>query len=409
MISQRWEMLRGVLDERQRRLLAAAEAKVLGRGGVSAVAAATGISRTTIMAGLSEIEALQRQTDQTAKHAPAPGMRARQAGAGRKKIEVKDETLLPRLLALMNPASGVSPQSPLSWTCKSLRCLAGELKAQGHPVSHVVVGKLLKSQNYSLQSHARGIGDRQNPDRHAQFGRINDVVAAALKADTPVISVNLQKKALVDPDEAVQSQGPPHGQPAKVRVHDVVGQHLCHTSAPPIDGAGAFLASVDMDHDTSAFAVQAIGRWWSSTGGERYPQARKLLIVAEACDSLGHPWHALKLALSRLAQETGLDMEVHRLPPGTRKWHRIEHRMHSFMTMNGHERALIGDEVIISLIGCPQALSPLGVPAKHDSPDHARAAPARDQDFAAIQRERTSSVKRKITAPAPASIEQLIC
>jgi hypothetical protein len=193
LIGQRWAVMRDALDERQRRLLAAAEAKVLGRGGVSAVSAATGVSRTTIMAGLGEIDAMQSRQG-TEEQAATSTTRARQSGGGRKKIGTKDETLLPDLLSLVDSTIRGDPEAPLRWTCKSLRNLADELKARGHTVSHVVVGKLLKEQDYSLQANVKVLEGNQSPDRNAQFEHINSSVAAALKANQPVISVDTKKK-----------------------------------------------------------------------------------------------------------------------------------------------------------------------------------------------------------------------
>ena len=214
--------MRKALNERQRRLLLGVEAKVLGRGGVSAVALATGVSRTTVRAGLSEIEA----TGHTAQQAQARAPRTRQAGAGRKKIEIKDATLLPDLLALVDSTTRGDPESPLRWTCKSLRNLADELKAKGHAVSHVVVGKLLKSQNYSWQSNVKFIEGNQSPDRNAQFEHINRAVAAALKANVPVISVDTKKKELVGAYKNAGQQWLPSGEPVKVKVHDFIDKEL---------------------------------------------------------------------------------------------------------------------------------------------------------------------------------------
>ena len=180
LIGQRWAVMRDALDERQRRLLAAAEAKVLGRGGVSAVSMATGVSRTTIMVGLGEIKAMQ-SSDDTAASEPVVATNARQSGGGRKKLEAKDATLLPDLLSLVDSTTRGDPESPLRWTCKSLRNLADELKARGHTVSHVVVGKLLKEQDYSLQANVKVLEGNQSPDRNAQFEHINDSVTAAMK------------------------------------------------------------------------------------------------------------------------------------------------------------------------------------------------------------------------------------
>jgi len=388
-ISQRWEVMREALDERQRRLLVGVEAKVLGRGGVAAVALATGVSRTTIRAGLSEIEAT-RQTGQTARQKPVLMGRTRQAGAGRKRIELKDATLLPDLLALVDATTRGDPESPLRWTCKSLRNLADELKAKGHAVSHVVVGKLLKSQNYSLQANVKVIEGSQSPDRNAQFEHINSRVAAALEAGVPVISVDTKKKELVGAYRNAGQQWLPGGEPVQVKVHDFIDKELGRANPYGVYDIGADEAwvSVGTDHDTSTFAVQTIRRWWLSMGRERYPQARRLLITADGGGSNGHRVRLWKLELSRLAQETGLDIEVHHFPPGTSKWNKIEHRLFSFITMNWRGRPLISHEVIVSLIAGTKTRSGLSVRAELDSAAYPKGQVVCDEDFAAIKIER---------------------
>ncbi len=391
-ISQRWEVMREVLDERQRRLLVGVEAKVLGRGGVAAVALATGVSRTTIRAGLSEIEATG-QTGQTAQQTHALAGRTRQAGAGRKKIELKDATLVPELLALVDSTTRGDTESPLRWTCKSLRNLADELKARGHAVSHVVVGKLLKSQNYSLQSNVKVIEGNQSPDRNAQFEHINKAVAAALEAGVPVISVDTKKKELVGAYKNAGQQWLPGGEPVKVKVHDFIDKELGRANPYGVYDIGADEAwvSVGTDHDTSAFAVQTIRRWWFSMGRERYLQARQLLIItADGGGSNGHRVRLWKLELSRLAQETGLDIQVHHFPPGTSKWNKIEHRLFSFITMNWRGRSLISHEVIVSLIAGTKTRSGLAVRAELDSAEYPKGQVVSDEDFAAIKIERNA-------------------
>ena len=221
-VGQRWKVMRGALDERQRRLLVAVEAKVLGRGGVCAVAVATGVSRTTIAAGIQEIKAMM-----SADLSAAPRLTGiRQAGAGRKKVEIKDVTLLPDLLALVDSSTRGDPESALRWTCKSLRNLADELKAMGHTVSHVVVGKLLKQQDYSLQGNIKVLEGNQSPDRNAQFEHINASVVAALQANQPVISVDTKKKELVGAYKNAGQEWLPSGEPVKVKVHDFIDKEL---------------------------------------------------------------------------------------------------------------------------------------------------------------------------------------
>ncbi len=389
LIGQRWAVMRCALDERQRRLLAATEAKVLGRGGVSAVSVATGVSRTTIMAGLGEIEAMQSGGG-TEEQTAASTTRTRQSGGGRKKLQTKDETLLPDLLSLVDSTTRGDPESPLRWTCKSLRNLADELKARGHTVSHVVVGKLLKEQDYSLQANVKVLEGNQSPDRNAQFEHINASVAAALKANHPVISVDTKKKELVGAYKNAGREWLPSGEPVKVKVHDFIDKELGRANPYGVYDIGADEAwvSVGTDHDTSAFAVQSIRRWWLSMGCQRYPQAKQLVITADGGGSNGHRVRLWKLELSRFAQETGLDIQVHHFPPGTSKWNKIEHRLFSFITMNWRGQPLISHEVIVNLIASTKTRSGLTVRSEIDKAQYPKGLAVSDADLAAIKIER---------------------
>lgn len=391
LIGQRWDVMRGVLDERQSRLLAAAEAKVLGRGGVSRVSVATGVSRTTIMVGLSEIEAMQ-SIDNTQEKAPTLVTRVRQFGGGRKKIEAKDATLLPDLLSLVDSTTRGDPESPLRWTCKSLRNLANELRARGHKVSHVVVGKLLKEHDYSLQANVKVLEGNQSPDRNAQFEHINASVAAALKANEPVISVDTKKKELVGKYKNAGQEWLPSGKPVKVKVYDFIDEE--HSRANPYGvydiNADEAWVSVGTDHDTSAFAVQTIRRWWFSMGSQRYPHAKQLVITADGGGSNGHRVRLWKLELSRFAQETGLTIQVHHFPPGTSKWNKIEHRLFSFITMNWRGRPLISYEVIVNLIASTKTRSGLTVRSEIDNAIYPKGLTVSDAELAAIKIERNA-------------------
>lgn len=382
--------MRAALDERQRRLLVAVEAQVLGRGGISAVAVATGVSRSTIRAGLHEIEELAKRADHAAEDIAAPMPRMRRAGAGRRKLEVKDETLVSDLLALVDPLTRGDPQSPLRWTCKSLRTLAEQLRAAGHSVSHVVVGQLLKAQGYSLQGNAKVIEGNQSPDRNAQFEYINATVSAALAAHQPVISVDTKKKEMVGAYKNGGREWEPGGEPVQVKVHDFVDPELGRANPYGVYDIGADEAwvSVGTDHDTSAFAVQTIRRWWFSMGCQRYPHAKQLVITADGGGSNGHRVRLWKLELSRLAQETGLDIQVCHFPPGTSKWNKIEHRLFSFITMNWRGRPLVSHEVIVNLIANTKTRSGLKVRAELDRADYPKGVTVSDADFAAIKIER---------------------
>lgn len=389
LISRRWSVMREALDERQRRLWVAVEAQVLGRGGIAAVATATGVSRSTIRAGLAEIEAMQ-VSGRTDVEPARPGTRIRRAGAGRKRMEVQDDTLVADLLSLVDPLTRGDPQSPLRWTCKSLRTLAEQLRAIGHSVSHVVVGQLLKAQGYRLQANAKVIEGNQSPDRDAQFEYINATVATALAAHLPVISVDTKKKELVGAYKNAGREWLPSGQPESVKVHDFVDPEWGRANPYGVYDIGHDEAwvSVGTDHDTSAFAVQTIRRWWFSMGRQRYPDAKRLVITADGGGSNGHRVRLWKLELSRLAAEIGLDIQVCHFPPGTSKWNKIEHRLFSFITMNWRGRPLISHEVIVNLIANTKTRSGLSVHAELDTAIYPKGLVVSDEAFAAIKMDR---------------------
>jgi hypothetical protein len=321
---------------------------------------------------MSDVDATKAATIAAYPTAAPKVQGSRQAGGGRKWLETKDATLLSDLLTLVEPSTRGHPQSPLRWTCKSLRNLADELKPKGHQVSHVVVGKLLKSQNYSLQANVEVLEGNQSPDRNAQFEHINAAVTAALQANEPVISVDTKKKELVGTFKNAGQEWLPSGKPDKVQVHDFIDKELGRANPYGVYDIGADEAwvSVGTDHDTSAFAVQTIRRWWLSMGKERYPQAKQLTITADGGGSNGHRVRLWKLELSQLAKEIGMDIKVHHFPPGTSKWNKIEHRLFSFITMNWRGRPLISHEVIVNLIANTKTRSGLTVKAGLDNAEY---------------------------------------
>ena len=384
-IAQRWELMRERLDERQRRAFAAAEAKVLGRGGVSQVVAATGMARNTVMAGMQELEGSSNEFIAAVPLADAGS--TRRSGGGRKAATQKDPSLVPDLLALVDPTSRGDPQSPLRWTCRSLRVLADELKAGGHAISHVVVGRLLKDEGYSLQANAKVIEGNQSPDRNAQFEHINATVSAALAGGQPVISVDTKKKELVGQYKNGGREWHPEGVPEEVRVHDFVDPEMGRANPYGVYDIGADegWVSVGTDHDTSAFAVQTIRRWWFSMGRARYPKATELTITADGGGSNGYRVRLWKLELGRLARETGLRIRVCHFPPGTSKWNKIEHRLFSFITMNWRGRPLISHEVIVQLIATTKTRSGLKVRSEIDANSYPKGLVISDSDFAKIK------------------------
>jgi hypothetical protein len=386
-IEQRWNLLREHLDERQRRVLAAAEAKVIGRGGISQVAVATGLARGTIMAGLQEFGATHNEFIAGPRLAPPSAVR--RPGGGRKPATVKDPTLVADLLALVEPTTRGDPMAPLRWTCKSLRVLAEELRALGHVISHVVVGQLLKAQGYSLQGNAKVIEGNQSPDRDAQFRHINASTSAAMARGQPVISVDTKKKELVGRFKNGGKEWRPAGEPEQVNVHDFADKELGRAAPYGVYDIAADQGwvSVGTDHDTAAFAVQTIRRWWLMMGKPRYPKAKELTITADGGGSNGHRVRLWKLELSRLARETGLTIHVCHFPPGTSKWNKIEHRLFSFITLNWRARPLVSHEVIVNLIASTKTSTGLLVHAELDTDDYPKGVAVSDKEMASVRLE----------------------
>jgi hypothetical protein len=342
LIRMRFSAVSPYLNERERRLLAATEASAAGYGGIAVVSEATGIAASTIGRGLKEL---------AAEIPLAPG-RVRRAGGGRKPLMATDPGLLADLMALVEPSERGDPMSPLRWTCKSLRRLAAELTARGHKISRTVVGELLRRQKFSLQGNSKTREGGDDPDRDAQFAHINQSVTAALAQRQPVISVDTKKKELVGDFKNGGREWRPQGEPEEVRVHDFLIKELGRAVPYGIYdlAANAGWVSVGMDHDTASFAVQAIRRWWQEVGRLRYADAQRLVITADGGGSNGSRVRLWKRELQRLANELGIDIVVHHLPPGTSKWNKIEHRLFSFISMNWRAKPLVSYRVIIDLI-----------------------------------------------------------
>jgi transposase len=347
-ITAQFAILRPLLDERARRLWAAAEARAIGRGGLSQVAEATGLSRATIRAGLQElarpVAALEPQT---------PVERVRRPGGGRKPLEVHDPHLVRALETLLDPVTRGDPMSLLRWTCKSAAKLAAALQTQGHAVSERTVNRLLHDLGYSLQSNRKTLEGRTHPDRDTQFHYINRRAKAFQKQGQPVISVDTKKKELVGQFRNGGHEWSPPGQPEAVRVHDfpdkVLGKVIPYGVYDETTNTG--WVSVGIDHDTAEFAVETIRRWWRYMGSQVYPRAQRLLITADGGGSNGSRGRLWKVELQRLADESGLRIAVCHFPPGTSKWNKIEHRMFCHITENWRGRPLVSREVVVNLIG----------------------------------------------------------
>jgi len=343
--SELQEKLAGVwplLDERTRRLMAANEARSRGHGGISEVSRACGLSRKAIAKGIKEI---------TAGTAPPRG-RVRQPGGGRKKITAHDPRLVGALERLIEPETRGDPESPLRWTCKSTRTLAAHLTRQKHPISHMKVAQLLREQGYRLQSNRKTEEGGDHPDRDAQFRYINTQVKRALGKKTPVISVDTKKKELVGNYENKGRQWLPAKKPVKVQGHD-----FPQPEVPRAHPYGVYdlerntgFVNVGTDHDTGAFAVASIRGWWRHEGRRLYPEAKAVLITADAGGSNGSRLRLWKLELQKLADETGLSLSVCHFPPGTSKWNKIEHRLFSFISSNWRGEPLRDYETIVNLI-----------------------------------------------------------
>jgi transposase len=345
------------LDERQRRLLMGAEARALGHGGIRSVARAAGVREATVSLGVDELDS-----------GSEPLGRARRPGGGRRQAADLDPGLRPALLALVEPEERGDPMSPLRWTTKSTRNLAAELTRQGHRVGADTVGDLLRGEGFSLQGNAKALEGQRHPDRDAQFRYINEQVKEHQDDADPVISVDTKKKELVGQFANAGKEWRPGGQPVLVNSHDFP-QDSAGRAVPygiyDIAGNSGWV-SVGTDHDTAAFAVESVRRWWNAAGRDEYPQARRLLVTADAGGSNGYRTRAWKAQLAALAVETGLEITVCHFPPGTSKWNKIEHRLFSHITMNWRGRPLTSHEVIVQTIAATTTRTGLRVRAELD-------------------------------------------
>jgi len=330
------------LDEKGRRLWAASEAKAIGRGGMKVVHEVAGMSRSVISEGIRELTGERL----------LPEGRIRRAGAGRKLLKAIDETLFDDLKTLVESTTMGNPESPLLWTTQSLRSLAAHLRAMGHHIGHVTVGVLLVEQGYSLQGNRKTLEGSAHPDRDAQFQFITERVKATMEQGQPVISVDTKKKELVGLYKNEGRLYRPKGDPVRVKVHDFVDKELGKVAPYGIYDVkhNEAWVNVGTDHDTSAFAVESIRRWWLMMGKERYPDAARLMITADSGGSNGARVRLWKAELQKFANETGLEIHVSHFPPGTSKWNKIEHRLFSAISLNWRGRPLINHEVIINLI-----------------------------------------------------------
>ena len=375
-IGLRFAALSPVLDERGRRRFAAAEALTAGRGGISAVSRATGLARSTIGRALGELRAGEELEAE----------RVRRPGGGRKPLSETDASLIDDLRCLVEPTTRGDPQSPLLWTCKSLRKLSHGLREMGHKIGRTLVGELLHKLDYSLQSNRKTREGSNHPDRDAQFHYINDRVKGALAAGEPAISVDTKKKELVGDFRNAGRQWRPKGWPEEVRVHDFVipelGRAVPYGVYDIADNAG--WVSVGVDHDTAAFAANAIRSWWRLMGRERYPNAVSLLVTADGGGSNGSRVRLWKLELQKLADDLGVSITVCHLPPGASKWNRIEHRLFSFITGNWRGKPLVSHKVIVQLIAATTTKTGLKVRCELDENIYPAGVKVSDAELGAV-------------------------
>lgn len=379
-IREKYNSLRHVFNERSRRLWAAAEARSLPYGGITIVASVTGMSRTTIITGIAELN----DSDQTL---PATGKdRARRPGGGRKSLIENDTTLLHDLELLVEPLTRGDPESPLRWTCKSTRKLADELNTVHHRIGDRKVAQMLGSLGYSLQGNAKTREGTSHPDRNAQFEFINTLTAKFQKRGQPVISVDTKKKELVGNFKNKGAEWNPAGNPEEVLVHDFEDKTLGKVAPYGVYdiSRNEGWVTVGTDHDTSDFAIDSILGWWKRMGRRSYPETSELLVLADSGGSNSSRSRLWKAGVQRLADETNLKVTICHFPPGTSKWNKIEHRLFSFITQNWRGRPLISHEVIVNLIGSTTTKTGLKVKAQLSTKKYETGIKVSDDEFSRI-------------------------
>ena len=368
----RFAALAPFLDERLRRVWAAAEARAIGRGGLEAVHRVTGLAHKTIRAGVADLDDEQLQGSD----------RVRRPGGGRTAEVVKDPELLDDLRALIEDATRGDPESPLLWISRSVRNLADALVERGHRTNRTMVGDLLRGMGFSLQANVKTKEGSAHPDRDAQFEYLNTVVKARLVAQQPVISVDTKKKELVGEFKNGGRELRAKGDPLAVNVHDFVTDLGRANPYGVYDlAANSAWVSVGTDHDTASFAVQTIRRWWQQMGQHRYHAATALTITADCGGSNGYRTRLWKVELQDLADELGFSITVCHLPPGTSKWNRIEHRLFSHITMNWRGKPLVSHEVIVNLIAATTTRTGLTVQAALDTDPYPKGIKITDADM----------------------------
>lgn len=377
-ISAKYSELSPTLDERRRRLWAASEARSLGRGGIAIVQKATNLAANTIRSGIRELEQKDHLSSKTS---------VRRSGGGRKPIIETNPYLKDALDALVEPTTRGDPQSPLRWTCKSLRKLASELAFQGHPVCIAKVRDLLLEMNYSLQANQKTNEGSSHPDRDAQFKYINEQASLFMEREQPVISVDAKKKEQIGEFKNAGQEWQPKGAPIKVNDHDFPDPNLGHAIPYGVYDLANNKAwvSVGIDHNTAEFAVSTIISWWRQMGRHAYPNAKTLLITADCGGSNGRRSRLWKLGLQRIANATGLKITVCHFPPGTSKWNKIEHRLFSHITQNWRGQPLVSHEAVVNLIGSTTTRKGLSIQAALDTKEYPLGIQVTDDQLKAVK------------------------
>ncbi len=381
-IRAKYELLSPQLNEKTLRLFAAAEAKIIGHGGIAMVSSALNISRDRIVRGLKELESCA---------SPDP-MRIRIAGGGRKKQTDKDATLKSDLKRMLDPHTRGDPESSLCWTSKSLRNLEHELRNKGHKVCHSTVAKLLKKMGFSLQGNKKVLEGKQHPDRDAQFVYINKITTTRQDEGQPVISVDAKKKELIGEYKNNGKEWNPKKDPTKVQTYDFIDKELGKVAPYGVYDCINNLGwvSVGIDNDTAAFAVTSIDSWWNKIGKQLYPKATKLLITADSGGSNASRSRLWKFKLQEFANKTSLSVSVCHFPPGTSKWNKIEHRMFSFISKNWRGRPLVDHATVVNLIGSTKTKKGLKIHCQLDTNSYPKGIKISDKQLSQLNIERDS-------------------
>jgi len=382
-IRNKFELLRPHLNEQTRRMVAASETIGEEYGIISAVSRSTGVSRRAISLGIKELKTTQQEKFQNKT-------RIRKEGGGRKPVIENDPTLKIDLESLLEPATRGDPESPLMWTCKSLRMLVGELAKMKHIINHQTLANVLRDMGYSLQANKKTVEGNQSPDRNEQFKYINEKVKSFQSDAQPVISVDTKKKEIVGNYKNNGQTWRPKGSPEEVNVHDFedkeLGKVIPFGIYDIIENTG--WVNVGLDHDTSAFAVASIRGWWENMGKKVYPSADRLMITADGGGSNGYRRRLWKTELQSFANETGLSIHMTHFPPGTSKWNKIEHRLFSFISQNWRGKPLVSYEVIVNLIGSTKTKKGLNVQCRLDENTYQKGIKVTNEEMDSLNIER---------------------